>query len=75
MTGEWVRREVDKHTCARPGWDRDVRRGDIWRCGECGQHWMVEVIEHGMQWDPIDPPALKWRKYEPPRPVSGWGDR
>lgn len=43
MSGHWVRRQADEHTCDKPEVTRDrtVRPGDIWQCDGCGQEWRV----------------------------------
>ncbi len=60
MSGRWLKRDVDVHRCARPNDGTTVRAGDQWLCDDCGAVWTVNRIEHGMQWDPIDPPAITW---------------
>lgn len=43
MTGHWIRRRADEHTCDKPEirQDRTVHPGDIWQCDHCGQEWRV----------------------------------
>lgn len=41
VQGGWVLKVTPKHSCIRPAIDNRTFVGSIWRCGECGQHWMV----------------------------------
>ena len=59
--GAWIKKKEPPHKCDNPQYAQaDV--GDQWECGECRAIWQVTGIEYGMQYDPIDPPLLTWRK-------------
>lgn len=67
--GRWTARKADLHVCPRPHRKvrgEDVREGDVWTCDTCGRDHVVKGLEHGMQWDPIDPPQITWSTENPP---------
>lgn len=55
--------KVNRHSCSLPRHkDSGVDIGDIIRCKECNTHWECYRLESGVQWDPIDPPVLVFKK-------------
>lgn len=58
----WIKRKVDEHVCRKPRYDSEIRAGDVWQCDECKNEWEVVGLEHGTQWDPINPPLVKWKR-------------
>jgi hypothetical protein len=44
MSDGWVYRKADQHECNTPDIPPrgDVHPGDVWRCGKCGQVWVVK---------------------------------
>lgn len=66
MTGQWIKRDVDAHRCARPKrGGNTVRAGDQWKCDGCQIVHVVKGLDHGDQRDPIHPPMIVWE------PVTG----
>jgi hypothetical protein len=60
--GHLIRKQPE-HRCKRPGslsrWLNEVKRGDIWRCSECGASWRWALRGHGSlhvfeDWDQVD---------------------
>jgi hypothetical protein len=37
----WVLKLTPKHNCIKPPIDNQTFVGSIWRCGQCGQNWLV----------------------------------
>lgn len=64
MSWEIVQKNSNPHVCDIP---RVVNEGvgvkDIIRCTDCQQMWECTGIEYGVQWDPIIPPALNYRRF------------
>lgn len=65
----WEKVEVEKpHYCEKPilaSEHPELSRGDVIRCTDCGQHWIYEGTDSGMQWDPY-PPVIRWRRTAAP---------
>lgn len=64
MSGQWLRRKVDEHKCARPtraevGMGK-VHRGDQWQCDTCHRVYTVIGLNEGDQRDPVYPPIIQW---------------
>lgn len=65
MTGQWIKRKKDEHTCDKPKYDEDstVASGDLWVCDICGSVWLVYSVWCGDQREPLEPgerPSILW---------------
>jgi len=56
MTGQWLFRNADRHTCELPALDPQTRTGDVWKCGKCGlMHVVLEHQHDGFYFAPMTP--------------------
>lgn len=46
MSGHWIHRDADQHRCAKPTYEKGGKRGDIWKCDECGLEWIVTSVDY-----------------------------
>lgn len=55
----------EPHVCDRPRFvgEGGISGGDVIRC-DCGQHWKVVSVDHGVQWDPLPRGVLIWEKLD-----------
>lgn len=61
MTGHWIYRDKDVHRCSKPAWEPGGRKGDVWKCDECGKEWVVTRVDYDQR---DNTSWFTWAEYE-----------